>query len=128
MKKTQTIILSLTVIAALAFTISSCDPKQNTAPVIDIEEPLASDTILLGDSVHVEGTVTDDESLHELMVTVTNATGGTVFQSVPTVHDLKTYSFHYHVTPLSTGTHTLTVIAEDHEEKSATATRTFVVN
>ncbi len=120
--------LAFTFIAALVITISSCgDKKENQAPVITIEEPGANDTILLSDSLHVEGKATDDEGIHELSVLVISSTNDTAFRQDPYVHDLKTYTFHYHFKPSAIGSYTLQVTAADHEEESSTATRSFVV-
>ncbi|HLP50411.1 MAG TPA: DUF4625 domain-containing protein [Chitinophagales bacterium] len=123
----KTLTTAFILIAALAFTISGCSKKENMAPVIDIEEPTNNRMISLGDSIHIEGVVTDDESLHEMSVIVTNTANVKVLEEYPTVHELSTYSFHYHFHPMATGTYTLTVTAEDHDGKAGTATRTFMV-
>ncbi len=128
MKKTQTIFLSLVVITAITFAVSSCGQKENQSPVVTIEEPLDNDTISVTDSLHIEGSLTDDESLHEASILVIQSTGDTALQEYPYVHDLKTYDYHYHFHPSVVGTYTVKVTAEDHEEKSATTTRTFTVN
>lgn len=120
--------LAFTFIAILVFTISSCgSKKENAAPVIIIEEPEANDTIIVSDSLHVEGKATDDEGLHELSVLVISSTNDTAFRQDPNVHDLKTYTFHYHFKPSTVGIYTLQVTAADHEEKFSTATSNFVV-
>lgn len=120
--------LAFTFIAILAFTISSCgSKKENAAPVITIEEPEDGVTIPLTDSAHIEGVVTDDESLHELSIVVVKSTGDTVLEAYPNVHDLKTYSFHYHFHPSTVGNYTLHVTAEDHDSKSATSMRSIIV-
>ena len=126
MKKKQIIFLSLTLIATVACTISSC-AKKNAAPVIDIEEPLNNDSTSVGDSLHIEGKITDDESLHEAGIVIIKSTGDTAFQDYPYVHDLKTYNFHYHFHLSTAGTYTLRVTAEDHKEKSTTDSRTITV-
>lgn len=125
--KIKNLFLSALILTAFAFAVSSCGHK-NEAPVINLEEPDATSNLVLGDSIHIEGTVTDDESLHEMSITITNPSGGTVFQSFPTVHNLKTYDFHYHFTPLAAEVLTLTIIAEDHEGESATKTATITVS
>ncbi|HLP21203.1 MAG TPA: Ig-like domain-containing protein [Chitinophagales bacterium] len=129
MKSTiKTFALVALLISAIAVTIGSCSKKtENQPPVVNLEEPAANETFALSDSVHIEGTVTDDESLHEMSVVVTNATGNKVFEQYPTVHELTTYSFHYHFHPGTAGTYNLEVTAEDHDGERATATRAFVV-
>ena len=126
MKQIKTILMSLTLITTIAFAISSC-AKKNAAPVVNIEEPTDNEMVALTDSAHIEGTLTDDEELHEASVLVIKSTGDTALQDYPYVHDLKTYSFHYHFHPVTTGTYTLKVTAIDHAENSTTATRTFTV-
>lgn len=125
--KIKNLFFSVQLLTFFAFTISSCSDKKNEAPVITLDEPANGETIVLGDSIHIEGMVTDDESLHELMIKVSNSAGATVFQSVPAVHNLKSYTFHHHVTPFSADVHTLTITAADHEEVSSTKTVTFTV-
>ena len=126
MKKKHIIFLSLTLIATIAFTISSC-AKKNAAPVIDIQEPLNNEMVTLPDSVHVEGTITDDESLHEASIVIIKSTGDTAFQDYPYVHDLKKYDFHYHFHPSTAGTYTLHVTAADHKELKTEKTLTIMV-
>ncbi len=124
----KTVLFGLAIVSALAITISSCNSKkENGAPVITIEEPEDGLTIPLTDSAHIEGVVTDDESLHELSIVVVKSTGDTVLEAYPNVHDLKTYSFHYHFHPSTVGNYTLHVTAEDHDSKSATSTRGIIV-
>ena len=127
MKKKQIIFLSLTLIATVACTISSC-AKKNAAPVIDIEEPLNNDSTSVGDSLHIEGKITDDESLHEAGIVIIKSTGDTAFQDYPYMHDLKTYNFHYHFHPTSAGTYTVKVIATDHEELGSEKSVSITVN
>ncbi len=129
MKKIQIVFLGLTVVSTLAITISSCGAKENQAPVIDIEEPADNTAVVtMPDSLHIEFTATDDESLHEMSVLIIKSTGDTAFQQYPMVHDLKTYTFHSHFPPTSAGSYTLQVTAEDHDSESSSATRTFTVN
>ena len=128
MKSTlKTMLLASTVMATIAFTISSCGKKENQAPVITINEPADNETVTIPDSMHLEGLVTDDNSLHELSVLIIKSTGDTALQEYPYVHDLKSYIFHYHFHPSSVGTYTLKVTAEDHDAKSTTATRSITV-
>ena len=128
MKRTQTIFLALVVIIAITFAVSSCGQKENQTPVVTIEEPADNDTISVTDSLHIEGTLTDDESLHEASILVIQSTGDTALLEYPYVHDLKTYDYHYHFHPSSVGTYTVKVTAEDHEEKSSTVIRSITVN
>jgi hypothetical protein len=123
MKKSTLVFAAVALL--LAVFVSSCSKKGNEAPVVTITEPDNNATVALSDSLHIEGKMTDDESLHEAIIVVTNSTGGVVFQAVPTVHDLKTYTFHYHFQPIVVGSYKLSVTAEDHDGKSSTAERDF---
>lgn len=119
-KKTVTVAATL---LSLVFIIASCGKKsENQAPVITIAEPANGDSVALTDSMHIEGNMTDDESLHEAAILVIGSTGDTAFQQYPTVHALKTYTFHYHFHPTSVGSYQLKVVATDHDMKSAEKT------
>ncbi len=126
--KIQTPYLVLAVVTTIAFTVFSCGKKENQAPVITITKPADNDTITIPDSLHMEGTITDDKSLHEMSVLVIGATGDTSFQEKPYVHNLKTYKIRYDFFPSVAGTYTLQVTAQDHDSKSSTATRNITVN
>jgi hypothetical protein len=126
--KVQNAFFALILISAIAVSVSSCSSKkQNRAPVITVEEPDDNAMIALTDSIHIEGTVTDDEGLHEMSVLILKSTGDTAAREYPYVHDLKTYPFHYHFHPSATGTYTLQITAEDHDEKSSIVSRSFMV-
>ena len=68
------------------------------------------------DTIHIQGTVTDDKSLHEMSVVLVKGTSDTVYAEYPYVHDLKTYPFQYYFHPTASGTYTLHVNATDHDE------------
>lgn len=124
------LLTSLALIGAITFT-SSCKKKDtdSSAPTLVIDEPAAGETVTVGDSLHIEGTVTD-ASLHELNIKVTkNSNGATVFNSDPVVHDLTTYFFHAHYAPVlsDTGACTVTVTVADHSENITKKTVTVTV-
>ena len=127
--KIQNALLAIAVTAGVTFAVSSCSKKsENAAPVITLDEPADGESIAVTDSLHVEGKFTDDESLHEASILVVKSTGETAFQQYPYVHDLKTYSFHYHFKPSSDGSYTLKVVVEDHDEKRSEKNVSFTVN
>lgn len=124
MKKTFFVLTA--VILSLGTYLSSCGDKSNNAPVVTLTDPENNSTVSLSDSVHIEGKMTDDESLHEASIIIKNTgTGDTVFTQYPTVHDLKTYTFHYHFRPVVVGAYKLSVTTEDHDGKSSVAERDF---
>lgn len=117
-----TVAIAATVIS-LVFIMASCSKKsENQAPVISIIEPTTGDSTALSDSVHIEITMTDDESLHEAAILVLGSAGDTAFQQYPTVHALKTYTFHQHFHATAAGSYQLKVVATDHDMKSAEKT------
>lgn len=131
MKKTMLLLTSLALVGAITFT-SSCKKKDtdSSAPTLVMDEPADDDTVVVvGDSLHIEGTVTD-ASLHELNIKVTkNSTGATLYNQDPMVHDLTTYFYHYHFAPKAsdTGACTLTVTVSDHSEHTISKTAAFKV-
>ncbi len=127
--KIQNALLAIAVTAGVTFAVSSCSKKsENGAPVITLDEPADGESIAVTDSLHIEGNFTDDEGLHEASILVVKSTGDTAFQQYPYVHDLKTYSFHYHFRPSATGSYTLKVVVEDHDEMRSEKNVSFTVN
>ncbi len=128
MKKMQTILMAVVVLLALTVTTSSCSKKaENKAPVISLVEPEDNSTVTVGNEIHVEGTMTDDESLHEAAILVIKGTD-TVLATYPTVHELTSYPFHIHADATTAGTYTVKVFAEDHDGAQTTVTRTVTAN
>lgn len=128
MKKTPTILTATVVLFALTTSISSCSKKaENKAPVINMLEPENNSSVTVGNEIHVEGTMTDDESLHEAAILVIKGTD-TVLASYPTVHELTTYDFHVHADATTAGSYTVKVFAEDHDGEQTVVTRTVTAN
>lgn len=127
MKRTTSTLLALAVIAAMSFAIASCSKEEtNAAPTITLVEPENNSTVTLGNEIHVEGTATDDNELHEMAIWITYM-GDTVENSYPTVHAMKTYDFHTHYEATAAGTYTVNIVAADHEGLTASETRTVTV-
>lgn len=127
MKKTISTLFSLFMVIAITFGIASCSKeKTNEAPTITLDEPADNSTITLGNEIHVEGTATDDNELHEMAIWITYM-GDTVANSYPTVHAQKSYDFHTHYEPVAAGTYTVNVVAADHDGLTTTETRTVTV-
>jgi hypothetical protein len=130
LKNTLSVLLLTSAFGIIA--ISSCKKETDSEkPVISIEEPMANDTISLteSDSIHVEFTASDNEELHEVNVSVTNASGQSVFSSNEDV-DKPVYSYHEHFVPSGiTGItqFTLRVDASDHSGNEESKTLTFFV-
>ncbi|MBL7811427.1 MAG: DUF4625 domain-containing protein [Bacteroidetes bacterium] len=82
--------------ALLALTFSACKKhdEDKDAPVISIASPASNQMFKVGDTVHITGTVTD-HSLHEFhgMIHNTDSADKTVWEYMPTVHDLEKFDF-----------------------------------
>lgn len=63
-------------LALLALFFLACKKDDGDGPVITINQPLATATFANGDTIHVQGTVTDDEGLHEVFVELVNTSDG----------------------------------------------------
>lgn len=111
---------------ALTVAITSCK-KKSDAPVVSITSPANNSSIVLGDSIHIEGKLTDDKSLHEAAIYVMSPGEDTLLKDYPYVHEKKTHSYHYHYKPDSLGVYLIQVIAEDHDANTTIAARTFSV-
>ncbi|MFN8287930.1 MAG: DUF4625 domain-containing protein [Chitinophagales bacterium] len=110
----------LMVSAGFLFTIQACKDKENQAPVITLAEPADGEMVMLGDSVHIEFTATDDEELHEASVIIKSHMGDTVYAEYPMVHGLKTYDYHEHYHPVDTGMFHINIAVSDHDDKTTT--------
>jgi hypothetical protein len=113
------------------FMVAACHDHNHeddvAAPTVNILTPTENESV--SGEVHVEITVTD-ESLHEMEVTVTKDSDGSVLYSdKPSVHDKTEYDFHKHFTPAVADETpvTLTVIVEDHSDRKTTKTVKFKV-
>lgn len=128
MKKTTSTLLAVAVIAAMSFAIASCSKeKTNEAPTITLQEPEENATVALNDEIHVEGTASDDNELHEMAIWVTYMGDTLPNPEYPTVHAMKTYDFHSHYDATAAGTYTVNVVAADHEGLITSVTRTVTV-
>ena len=127
MKKTQTILMAAFVLFALTATVSSCKKNENKAPVITLMEPENNSSVTVGNEIHIEGTMTDDESLHEAAILVIKGTD-TVQATYPMVHELTTYDFHVHADATTAGSYTVKVFAEDHDGEQTVVIRSVTAN
>lgn len=130
MKRTHVFFPALIIIAAITISVSSCkkDKDENQAPVITVESPVDNSSITVGTEIHVEGTMSDDDVLHEASILIYRTGVDTpLIANYPMVHDLKTYNFHTHYdAPSVAGIYKVHVKATDHDgaitEKIVTVT------
>ncbi len=126
--------------AFVAFTASSCDkdddstggtnPQEDTeAPVINLMSPDTSSTFHSGDTIHIHGTVTDNDGLHEVSVSVTNDKSLPELNVTEHTHG-QTYNIHQeYIIPTTMHTNIeVKVEAEDHNGNKATITKPFHVH
>jgi hypothetical protein len=121
---------------ALSSTFVAChnhgeDENDTTAPVLTITSPSVDASV--SGAVSIAGTLTDEDSLHELSITVTkDADGATLFTPVKEieVHDLTSFTIAETWTPTGITAETavtLIVVAEDHGGNKTTKTVKFKV-
>ncbi|HPI54838.1 MAG TPA: hypothetical protein PLU10_09105 [Chitinophagaceae bacterium] len=113
--------------ALIAASVSACKKRSytndTTKPIITVVEPMDNDTVQISidPEVHIEFTATDNEVLRTLHVTVTNASGTTLFAESPSVTGNSVYAYHNHFIPsnITTGQEiTVTLKAVDANDNS----------
>lgn len=124
MKSFRILILPM-VFAAILF---SCSEEENDtqAPVINLSAPVDMQMYNNGDTVYIQGTVTENDDLHEMVVSVKRSADSYIlFQYIPTVHGLESYQLDTFWVVSSVSAMTMAeveVIASDHHENIDTAT------
>lgn len=108
------------VILIISVSMFAYSCKKNTGPsepVITLLSPSDTTIIQSGDTVLIEGTVTDNKSIHELYFTFRNTTtDSTILYDHPYAHGAKSYSFRYTWYPSSPASYKFTVDVHDHDE------------
>ena len=89
-------ILSAVALSIAIMSVSSCKKEETPTATITFNEPLANDTILIGDSLHVEGTITGTGELHGYTLSITNKTSGAVLYTGSASNHSDSYAFHEH--------------------------------
>ncbi|MEY3242768.1 MAG: hypothetical protein RIR11_4207 [Bacteroidota bacterium] len=127
----------LLAVLALSVSFVAChdhdkDEDDTVAPVVNITSPTADASI--SGEVSIAGTVTDENSLHELTITITKDADGATLFTIPAketdVHDLTTYTIAKTWAPTGITTETavtLNAVAEDHGGNKTTKTVKFKV-
>ena len=128
MKKTISI---LTIAALIGAAFTSCnteDPVENEAPTVNIMEPsVANNPHMSGQSMHIHVEFSDDEELHEAMVSIVRQhDGAEVFHHH--IHEHSQTATVMADTVLTTAMHSdfvVTATATDHDGETTTATETI---
>lgn len=110
--------------AAAIFFIQSCDKKKdNQPPVITLTSPTEGTVVANGDELHINGTATDDDQLHEGRFQILPTDGSAALLDTSfSVHGLKEYHFHehYHLHVTTTTNAVFKVTFIDHDEALTT--------
>jgi hypothetical protein len=92
------------------------DFNDSTTPVVDIYTPTENQVFNSGDTIKIDGRVTDN-SLYRGSVKITNdATGAVVKEQQYEIHGFQAYNFHveYKTSVAAVSNYTVTVQYEDH--------------
>lgn len=132
MKKLN-IILGLFLVAILFSCNKDVEMTDSTAPSITIMSPLATDTFMSGDTVHIHALITDNDELHEINGVLNRTNSGNT-------EEVWTYSEHSHTASFELhgmyivqvpGMHNdfdLEIIATDHNLNEGSASLSFHVH
>ena len=110
--------LSLFTLFCFIMSIFACK-KDNLKPVVSIATPTTSQSVKSNTVLNMTGTVSDDSGLHEMSISIVQASDGKeLFKISPNILNKKTYSFGETWTPtVAADTKVvLTVKAMDHSD------------
>jgi hypothetical protein len=129
MKKMNQLVFAAVILGITA--LSSCKKDVTPTATLTIMEPMAMDTVAIGDTVHMEGTVVGSGELHGYSLSLTNlSTGQIVYSGSTDVHQTS-YAFDEHwinnVAGVSTMRLSLTVNL-DHEGHTTTKSVEFMAS
>ncbi|MBL0336692.1 MAG: hypothetical protein IPP73_15630 [Chitinophagaceae bacterium] len=96
-----------------------------TAPVVEINSPVAGELFLSGNSIVVTGKITDTQGLYRGHIKVTSDANGAVLKDQAyDIHGLLLYNYNlsYLVNTATAGTYTVSVAFEDHGLNMTTKT------
>jgi len=87
------LLLTLAIILTISITSCKTEDTDTNPPVITLTTPVSEQDYAIGDTIFIQGDVTDNEALHELMIMLhKQETGEVVMHYTPVVHDME--SFH----------------------------------
>ena len=111
--------------------LNTIDNSDNTAPVLTIAKPTASQVYLSGDSIVVDGKAVDEKVMYKGKVQIKNeVTGFIVAENYYETHFLNTLSFHVsYKTAVTTSTDFSAILEfQDHGANAVTSTIKVKVN
>ena len=123
-------LILLVVGAFLAAIVASCKKNPGPAnPVITLTSPADTLVINVGDTISINGTVTDNESLHEVFISFKdNSSDSVLINDNPYTHGSKSYTFRYTWYATDASNYTLNIIAQDHDLNTTEKGFSFTVN
>ena len=87
----------------MGFSSCNSDDIEVLGPVITLTTPTDQQDFAIGDTIFIQGDITDNEGLHELMVMVyQEESGNTILDYTPTVHDMASFHIDTFVVPTDT--------------------------
>src|SRR6478609_308395 len=116
-------ILPLVILIALI----GCGKTDEIAPVITMVSPTNNLVVAGGQTVAVQGTITDNEEIHMIHAICTDNLGGHLLHFEEHV-DTKSYNLNQSFPTISGRTYTLEVQATDHGDNVTTKTITVTTN
>jgi hypothetical protein len=119
------LIFSVLTLSATVLLITACKKEETPTATITFNEPVANDTILYGDNLHIEGTITGTGELHGYTLNVTNKTSGEILYTGTASNHSDSYAFHEHWPNNVTSTSNIEVKVEvelDHDGNKTSKT------
>lgn len=122
----------LFVLIILGVSLSACHKNHDdtTSPTLIITAPTDNASVKIGTDVKITGTASDNLTMHEMSIKITQDTDNKeLFSAAPTVHEKVTYDINETWKPNVTAETnvTLTVTVIDHSDNKTTKTIKFKV-
>ncbi len=118
-------LFSVLMISATVMLFSACKKEETPTATITFNEPVANDSILNGDNLHIEGTITGTGELHGYTLSITNKTSGAVLYTGTATNHSDSYAIHEHWLNNVTSTSNIEVKVEvelDHDGNKTSKT------
>ncbi len=93
MKNIRTGILPILAVACFFYACSGSSSSDTTPPVIQLDDPDSNDLIINGDTIRFTGTISDNEKLHSMQLTIEGMQGQIYHTYIPTVDGMSTFHF-----------------------------------
>src|SRR5690349_8402398 len=94
----------------------ACGKKDDVAPVIELTMPMANQTFTGGTTVQIKATITDNESIHMVHCTVTDATTGGHMLHFEEHYDGNTFNLNQSFPTVAGRQYQIHIDATDHDD------------